>query len=596
MRFTALLVVCLSSVILTSELEAAGKRYALVVGVSTYHPAQPLPKLPYTENDANDLAQVLSSGGYKVKLMTNSVGRMEGSEVLSPISSFIRTQLDALLDNPNLTPDDIVIVALAGHGVQYELIDGDKKSAKFYFCPTDAEITSLETANQITDKNNILDLAEVYAALNQCKAGGKLLLVDACRNDPTKTGLNRSITSKTLPPIPPPPGGTAAFFSCSAHQQAFEDKDLKHGVFFHHVIQGLKGDADVGNAKRPADGQITLTELSGSVASATYDFVLEKYNAKQSPELKGEFRLSIPLLSIETKARFAESLGIELVPIPVGEFFMGSSDTDLKRLIALYPGEKKETFKDEQPRHKVRITKLAAMSAHEVTVGQFRKFVDETNYQTDAERDVKGGYGWNETKAEFEQQPEYTWKNPGFPQTDAHPVVLVSWNDAVAYCEWLTKKDGRVFRLPREAEWEYCARAESKELFPNGNDRSELVRIGNVGDSLAKAKLTKYTIFSFEAGNDGFVFTAPVGHYPANRFGLHDMLGNVWEWCGDGYDSEYYRKSATTDPSGDPKASFRVIRGGSWDNYGRNCRSARRDKYMPDNRHLSIGFRLVQVR
>lgn len=299
--FTALSLV-LTALVFSPTATAEGKRYALIVGVKTYRPGQPLPELPFTENDASDLAKTLEAGGYQVTLMTQTVGRTEGKEVLAPLSDFIRDQLDAMLDNPFLTDEDVVIVALAGHGVQYELIEGDgdnaKKTPKFYFCPGDADIAKLKTANEVADRNRLLDLGELYDALNKCKAGGKLLLVDACRNDPTKPGVTRSLASATLPPLPPPPGGTAAFFSCSAHQKAFEDVELKHGVFFHHVIEALKGDADSSTAKRAADGQITLSELSEHVSSSTYDYVRTKYSgAKQAPELKGEFRLTIPLIT-----------------------------------------------------------------------------------------------------------------------------------------------------------------------------------------------------------------------------------------------------------------------------------------------------------
>ena len=283
---------------------ADGKRYALVVGVSTYRPGQPLPELEFTENDATELAKVLGDGGYKVTLMTQTVGRDKGSEVLSPMSDYIRDQLLAILDNPFLKPEDVVIVAFAGHGVQYELVEGGKKTPKFYFCPSDADVAKLRTANDVTDRSRLIDLSEVYQSLSDCKAGGKLLLVDACRNDPSKPSVSRSLTSVTLPPLPPPPGGTAAYFSCSAHQQAFEDKDLKHGVFFHHVIEALKGDADAGTSKRPADGQITLTELSDHVSMTTYDYVRDKFKgARQAPELKGEFRLSIPLLKLRNQPK-----------------------------------------------------------------------------------------------------------------------------------------------------------------------------------------------------------------------------------------------------------------------------------------------------
>lgn len=299
--FAAILV---SIVFAGASVHSAGKRYALIVGVKTYRPGQPLPELSYTENDATGLSKALKAGGYQVTLMTQTVARTKGREVFAPLSDYIRDQADALLSNPNLRDEDVVIVAFAGHGVQFDYVggtaDNKTKISRFYFCPADANIAKLRNANGITDRNRLLDLAEIYESLKQCKAGGKLLLVDACRNDPTKPAFTRGLASATLPPLPPPPGGTAAFFSCSANQRAFEDKDLKHGVFFHHVIEALKGQADLGSPTRPADGRITVSELRQHVSGETYDFVREKYNgARQTPELKGEFRLSVPLIELK---------------------------------------------------------------------------------------------------------------------------------------------------------------------------------------------------------------------------------------------------------------------------------------------------------
>lgn len=315
-RWIAQLILCAGLIISGSAGDlCAAKRYALVVGVKKYRPGQPLPDLPYTERDADELAKVLSAGGYQVTLMTQTIGRVEGKEVFEPQQAYLRDQIDALLGNPFLKQDDMVLVALAGHGVQFELDEAGKKSPKFYFCPADADVAQIKTANEITERNRLIDLNELYQAMNACRAGGKLLLVDACRNDPSKPSVVRSLASATLPPLPPPPGGTAAFFSCSANQRAFEDKDLQHGVFFHHVIQALKGDADSGNSKRPADGKITLSELSEHVAVTTYDYVRQKYNgAKQAPELKGEFRLTIPIIEL---ASIPSPRSLPTIPMPV---------------------------------------------------------------------------------------------------------------------------------------------------------------------------------------------------------------------------------------------------------------------------------------
>jgi formylglycine-generating enzyme required for sulfatase activity len=128
----------------------------------------------------------------------------------------------------------------------------------------------------------------------------------------------------------------------------------------------------------------------------------------------------------EMVARVKKTAGIDLVFVPAGEFLMGSADGD------------KDAYDDEKPRHRVTVSRPFCLGKTEVTVGQFKRFVEATGYKTDAE---KAG-------------DKRTWKNPGFEQTDDHPVVYVSWNDADAYCKWLAKETGAEVRLPREAEWE----------------------------------------------------------------------------------------------------------------------------------------------
>ena len=208
--------------------------------------------------------------------------------------------------------------------------------------------------------------------------------------------------------------------------------------------------------------------------------------------------------------------------------------------------------------------------------------------------DGKGGYGWDEAKGTFEQDPKYTWRSPGFPQTDDHPVVNVSWNDAVAFCEWLSQQEGQTYRLPTEAEWEYACRAGQATRYWSGDDPEALAAVGNVADGTAKEKYPNWT-YAIKA-KDGYVFTAPVGRFRPNAFGLFDMHGNVWEWCADGYDADYYAKSPPADPLNSSQAADRVIRGGSWSSDPRYCRSAYRVRYAPTYRDSNLGFRVARVR
>jgi formylglycine-generating enzyme len=300
-----------------------------------------------------------------------------------------------------------------------------------------------------------------------------------------------------------------------------------------------------------------------------------------------------PVPSLKT---WTNSLGMKFVRIEPGKFTMGSTDAQLALLKPLFPGVNPDWFKNEQPTHKVRITRPFSLGAHEVTVGQFRRFVEQAGYKTEGEKDGKGGYGWDEAKGGFVQDPKYTWRNPGFPQGDDHPVVLVSWNDAHAFIEWLnaTDKASPRYRLPTEAEWEYACRAGTTTLYPNGDDPEKLAAIGNVADASVKRKYPGW-LTTIQA-DDGHVFTAPVGSYTASPWGLHDMIGNVWEWCEDGYDVEYYKKSPADDPPGVPQASSRVIRGGSWDSAPADCRPAYRIWLPPGYRYGDLGFRLAAVR
>ena len=249
--------------------EEQGKRYALLVGIRQYY-ATELRDLDFAEADVSDLAQVFLDQGYmpeNVVLMTLTKGTQNVRRL--PMADRIRQELRLLLQGRQ--PEDSVVVALAGHGVKPR---GSKTS---YFCPIDAKLD---------DHASLLALDEVYKELEACGAGLKLLLVDACRNDPlieSKRGRPTvDLESVTRPELAPPPGGVVAFFSCSPGEVAFEHKDLRHGVFFNYVIEGLNG-----AAARPTDGRITLPLLEDYVKDRVERFVRDKYDTRQMPESLG---------------------------------------------------------------------------------------------------------------------------------------------------------------------------------------------------------------------------------------------------------------------------------------------------------------------
>jgi len=238
-----------------------------------------------------------------------------------------------------------------------------------------------------------------------------------------------------------------------------------------------------------------------------------------------------------------------------------------------------DTFGDEipaeRPVHEVCVDDFY-LGRYEVTVGQFREFVNATGYRTEAEKG-DGDY----------------WRNPGFSQTDRHPVVCVSYNDALAFIEWLSRTTGKTYRLPTEAEWEYAARSGGKKYkYSWGHARPS----GNIADlSLRRewSKVDRSFWDVWEGYNDGYVFTAPVGSFSPNELGLYDMTGNVWEWCYDWYGEKYYEESRRTNPPGPDSGEDHVIRGGSWADGRGMVRASQRNSREPWYAYSNIGFRVV---
>jgi tetratricopeptide (TPR) repeat protein len=272
-----------------------GGRYALLVGVRQYDRSQLTP-LSYTENDVTVLAEVFKAGGYRrVVLLTQSRGAFEARYL--PTAANVRRELKGLLEDRR--DDDMVVVAFCGHGVQFAGSDEP------YFCPMDA---------RLTDKKTLISLSEVYSELKECKARVKLLLSDACRNDPlpraTRGDLGPRVFAPTKAERKKPPENVIALFSCSAGEAAYESKDLQHGVFFHYLIQGLRGKATLKGGKT-----VLLGTLTDYVQREVSDFVKEEVGAdvRQRPELVGRYSDSVPLLEVSPASRADPRLVKELI-------------------------------------------------------------------------------------------------------------------------------------------------------------------------------------------------------------------------------------------------------------------------------------------
>lgn len=239
---------------------------------------------------------------------------------------------------------------------------------------------------------------------------------------------------------------------------------------------------------------------------------------------------------------------------------------------------------DEGPLHQVCL-KSFWISENEITVTQFQKFVTQTDYQTQAEKD---GFSWA-YDGMWKKRGGLSWKNPGFSQTQEHPVVHVTYDDALKMARWLSDIN-RHFSLPTETQWEYACRAQSNNSRFFGEDIAQSCIYANIADQTIKKKYRAWTVHPC---NDSFAFTAPAGTFSPNQFGLHDMLGNVWEWCINAYEHDAYRK---------PKQFYRVhneqtpvsIRGGSWYTRPQYLRCANRDFVASCQRRSSdLGVRFI---
>ena len=274
------LLFCISSLVSKGQ---AGENYAFLVAVGDYD-VKHLKPLAYTRNDILEFRTELLKSGFpkeNIVLLHDDLKQLENRRYL-PEAEKIRLEFTLLVSG--LEPDDTLIVAMAGHGVQFQ----DGKSS--YFCPADADLDDEKHAR-------LISFGELYKGLEQCEARKKLLLIDACRNDP-QSQLSRSrakveLESITRPQSEPVPEGIVALFSCSAGEQAYEWPDLKHGIFFHHVLEGWKGAADDG------DLSLSLDELVAYTRKKTQTFARLKLGSIQRPQRLGEFSGTWKLCEIE---------------------------------------------------------------------------------------------------------------------------------------------------------------------------------------------------------------------------------------------------------------------------------------------------------
>lgn len=590
-----------------------GRKLALLVGVKDYDHAQ-LNNLQYAENDVEELADVLRKQKFEVVLLTTHLGKQDPKKL--PTAANVKAELANLLKN--VTKRDLALIGLAGHGIQ------PLGSDKAYFCPQDANPKivegKLKEPSTVAFPDLLICIDDLLATLDDSGVGQKLLLVDACRNDPTVRG-RRGVDRVKVSALPPE---TGVLLSCSNGQFAFEHKSWGkggHGAFFSAVIDGLNGRAGI-------EGVVTWETLVPYVRRQVPAMVQEVYGkdgGEQRPNLVANISAALevlasvaPLTSLKPELRtfpapttapnsddtpplavapfdadnarqhqqawakhlnaeveFENTIGMKLQLIPPGEFQMGSPESE-------------EDRDKEEAQRPMKIPKAFYLGKYEVTQMEYRKITGQNPSWFSA---AGGGK-----------------KQVSDLNTDRCPAEQVSWLDALAFCNKLSEREGlpkyysisgtqvtikggRGYRLPTEAEWEYSCRAGTRTPFHFGTS--------NNGEN---ANIDGTKPYGTTSKGPYLERTTSVGRYASNQFGLHDMHGNVWELCQDWHDlrdawkNSHDSRFTENDPLRDESrnVSFsRAMRGGDWFSDAMHTRSARRVYNRIDERASTIGFRVV---
>jgi len=320
---------------------------------------------------------------------------------------------------------------------------------------------------------------------------------------------------------------------------------------------------DIGKAEPRVQGGCAGTEPQAAALS------LDAAKALSLPEECG----------LKPKQSFRECQNCpEMVVVPPGEFMMGSSAGEIGNGLAAA---------NEAPQHKVLVRETLALGRFEVTRDQFAAFVAASGYKA-------GSRCFTFEQNVPRERENRSFLAPGYAQEGNHPAVCVSWTDAQAYVDWLSKTTGKPYRLLSEAEFEYAARAGSTLPYAFTDNPADLCRFVNGADQAARnAGLPQDA--PYMACSDGYPFTAPVGMLKANAFGVSDLIGNVWEWTADCFADDYRGASADSAARSQADCAARTVRGGDWFSAAASLRPAIRAKAGPDARHDDIGFRVART-
>jgi len=526
--------------------KASGARIALVIGNGDYKDA-PLRNPP---NDAEDIAATLRGLGFDVILRKNANQQL----TKAAIREF----------GQKLRGADSGLFYYAGHGLQVKGIN--------YLVPVAVDIQSEADAE---DQGVSLDY--VMRTMEESGAKFNVSILDACRNNPFARSF-RSV-SRGLAQTQAASGMLIAYATSPGSVAA--DGSGRNGIYTKHLLKNLKeGDSDILKVfQRVRTG--VVTETGGKQTPWETTSLIGDYYFKPGTQVATLVPTPAqPAVHVQSAEEIEQELWNNIKD--------SNQKSDFDDYLKQYPQGRfsplaKQKIKSQSPqpapvtaqpaRPSSQTTSISsgvfhdcpdcpemvpipgknyAMGKTHVTRGEFAAFVNATGYQT-------GGSCWIYDGSKWEYRSGSGWRNPGFSQDDSHPVVCVNWNDAQAYAQWLSRKTGKQYQRPSEAEWEYACRAGAQQKYC-GSDNLDAV--------------------GWYDGNSGNT-THPVRQKQSNAWGLYDMSGNVWEWTQDCWEG---------------RCGKRVVRGGSWINSGpESARAADRSGLDSAYRSSSLGFRLSRT-
>jgi formylglycine-generating enzyme required for sulfatase activity len=580
-----------------------------VVGVGQY---EHWPPKPNAVQDARDVSWELRRLNFSVILLTD------------PTADELKVALGQFVQKEGKEIEQGLVFYYSGHSQTFTLKDGQKVG---WIIPKNAP---LPEKNRQEFMGKAVSTDTIAAMAGQIQSKHLLFLFDTSfstdkfHRQPTALKI---IDDKSMLPV--------RQFIAAGNSDEFIAEER---VFKQFLLQGLKGDADIihdgvvsgselgiylSNRVSKVTGERLHPQFGGLIASDNNngDFVFrlikrplqiarlfvepKPASAKiqvmniipkfeQGMELKpGKYHLHVSAQGYETveqrirlkagedrtmkiqlpveKEALTNSLGMRFIRIRPGSFIMGSPKTEPGRL------------SDEIP-HRIKLTKHFFMQQTEVTIRQFNQFVQSTGYRTEVE---EGGGCWiTDSSNRWRQKPGTSWKKPGWvPLDDDLPVLCITWNDAVTFTRWLSKKENRIYRLPTEAQWEYAGRAGTSTPFSTGRCLST--------DAANYAKIDHKYHYCTTIFHENRYRPIKAGSLAPNSWKLSNMHGNVSEWCRDWYG--FYQSDNSTDPIGPISGNERVIRGGHWRAKSSECRLAKRMRFPPKIASDVIGFRLVMM-